>query len=188
MSNQVSQRKLAANRANALLSTGPRTPKGKVNSSRNALKHGLLSGQILLEHENAEELEALRDDLYTDLRPVGALEEVLVERIVSSAWLQRRALQAETALMAWHNEFRMLWQPGCRGSGPMGDSKQPEYCHAFDMLADHRLEKIERYETTRERQMYRALHELQRLQAARQNIMALAPVAIDVDIRGDEPS
>ena len=36
--------------------------------------------------------------------------------------------------------------------------------------------------------MYKALHELQRLQAGRQNIMALAPVAVDVDARGDGPS
>lgn len=159
--------------------------RAKARSSRNALKHSLLSSQILLKHETADEFDALQDDLYTDLRPVGAVEEMLVERIVSSVWLQRRALQAETALMAWHDELRMRWQPDYHGSGQMGDSEQPEYCHAFEMLAAHRLEKIERYETTRERQMYRALHELQRLQAARYNAAALVPVAIDVDVRAD---
>jgi len=76
----ISERKLAANRANAQLSTGPRTPEGKARSSRNALKHGLLSSQILLEHESAEELEALREGLYEELQPIGALEETLVEK------------------------------------------------------------------------------------------------------------
>jgi hypothetical protein len=33
--------------------------------------------------------------------------------------------------------------------------------------------------------MYRALHEFQRLQAARQNVIALPTVAVDVDVRGD---
>src|SRR6202011_1327388 len=36
----TSPARLAANRANALRSTGPRTPEGKSASSRNALKHG----------------------------------------------------------------------------------------------------------------------------------------------------
>jgi hypothetical protein len=39
----VSARKLAANRANAMASTGPRTAAGKARSSRNALRHGLCS-------------------------------------------------------------------------------------------------------------------------------------------------
>ncbi len=36
----VSKKRLRANRANAQKSTGPRTPLGKLRSSRNAVKHG----------------------------------------------------------------------------------------------------------------------------------------------------
>ena len=43
----ISERKLAANRANAQKSTGPRTPRGKTTSSWNALKHGLLSRRLV---------------------------------------------------------------------------------------------------------------------------------------------
>ena len=41
MKTVVSQRKVAANRANARRSTGPRTGRGKARASRNALRHGL---------------------------------------------------------------------------------------------------------------------------------------------------
>ena len=40
--------RLAANRQNALLSTGPRTPEGKAVACQNARTHGLLSRQVLL--------------------------------------------------------------------------------------------------------------------------------------------
>ncbi len=45
--------------------------------------------------------------------------------------------------------------------------------------------KLSRYETTIERSLYKALHELQRLQAARRaegNVQP--PVAVDVDVSG----
>jgi hypothetical protein len=51
----VSERRLAANRANAQKSTGPRTPEGKSRSALNATRHGILS-QVL--HLPEEELEA----------------------------------------------------------------------------------------------------------------------------------
>jgi len=60
----ASERQIAANRRNALLSSGPKTKAGKRASSRNALRHGLtarnndnLSGEIesRLHPENAGE-------------------------------------------------------------------------------------------------------------------------------------
>jgi hypothetical protein len=50
--------------------------------------------------------------------------------------------------------------------------------------------KLSRYETTIERGLYKALHELQRLQAARGGGSAPPPAVIDVDVSGvsgDEP-
>jgi hypothetical protein len=176
----ISQRKLAANRANAQLSTGPRTPEGKARSGRNALKHGLLSSQILLEHEDPDKLAALKEGLYSDMRPVGALEETLVEKIVACAWLQRRTLRAERALMEY--QYKRM-----KDVLPLGGIRDAEskLLAASGMLTAAGLDGIQRYETSKERHMYRALHELQRLQAARQNTMALPPVVVDVDVRTD---
>jgi hypothetical protein len=44
--------------------------------------------------------------------------------------------------------------------------------------------KLSRYETTIERSLYKALHELQRLQARRAEGNVLPPVAVDVDVSG----
>jgi hypothetical protein len=54
------------------------------------------------------------------------------------------------------------------------------------LLADEAtMERVRRYETTLERAMLRCLHELQRLQAARQGQPVPAPVAVDVNVSGD---
>lgn len=46
------------------------------------------------------------------------------------------------------------------------------------------LEKLSRYETTLERSLYKALHELERRQAARNGQMVPLPVAVDVNLSG----
>src|SRR5439155_24271679 len=53
--------RLAANRQNAILSTGPRSPEGKAIAGQNARTHGLLSRQVLLPDENKARLLALRE-------------------------------------------------------------------------------------------------------------------------------
>ena len=47
---------IAANRRNALKSTGPRTGAGKAASSRNALRHGLRARTAVVLGENAREI------------------------------------------------------------------------------------------------------------------------------------
>jgi hypothetical protein len=90
-------RQIQANRINALRSTGPTSPAGKAAVARNAVRHGILGGTLLLADEDPSEFHGLLDDLSTSLRPVGALELALVERIAVSLWRQRRLVRAETA-------------------------------------------------------------------------------------------
>ena len=51
--------------------------------------------------------------------------------------------------------------------------------HAFDKRGE-RLEHLSRYERAIENSLFRALHELQRLQAARQGAPVPVPVMLDV--------
>lgn len=95
----VSERKILANRKNALRSTGPKTLRGKRTVSRNAIKHGILAREVVLtagdEEESQEEFDALIEDLENDYQPVGVLEEMLVQAIATALWRKARILRAE---------------------------------------------------------------------------------------------
>ena len=74
----MTEKKAAANRRNALKSTGPKTTEGKKRASMNALKHGLRSASLAIPHlENPEDWETHRALVVRDLAPVGYLETIL---------------------------------------------------------------------------------------------------------------
>ncbi len=95
----VSPRKIAANRQNAQRSTGPRTPEGKRRVRWNALQHGVLAAQVLLDPgespESLEQFRRLLAQLRRDRRPRGALENMLVEKIAVCHWRLGRLLRSE---------------------------------------------------------------------------------------------
>jgi hypothetical protein len=70
-----STQRLAANRANAAKSTGPRIPAGKAHSSQNARKH-IFTGSTfaVVRLEDLQEIARLRDDLIAVYQPVNSQE------------------------------------------------------------------------------------------------------------------
>lgn len=93
-----SEQQIAANRANAGESTGPRSSAGKAKVSRNALKHGLTGRDIVLSNENPNHFNSFRADLMSSLDPQDALERALAEKIVADLWRLRRVPIFEAAL------------------------------------------------------------------------------------------
>jgi hypothetical protein len=220
----TSDRKAEANRRNARKSTGPKTPEGKAAVRLNALKHGLLSQEILLPDEDAEALWDLDERLRAELQPVGELENLLVDRIVSLTWRLRRLGRVEAGIFAWERSGALAEQAESEARVYEGQS-DPEFSMQFahsaitkiydeekhkvalERVWRHRGEqkakiaslgrtfsrdadeanafsKLSRYEATIERGLYKALHELERRQAARQGGNVPAPVAVDVDVSG----
>ena len=164
----ASDKQIRANRRNARKSTGPKTPEGKAAVSLNPLKHGLLSQQTLLPNEDEASLMQLSERLHSQLQPVGELESLLVERIVAAAWRLRRVLAVEAGIYE-KERFSYTGEERSLGLAFMRDAS------TFSTLS--------RYETTIERGLYKALHELQRLQAARHDEAdVLPPPAVDVDV------
>ena len=117
MGKTVSVMQLEANRKNAKNSTGPRTAEGKEIVSSNALKHGLFSRYLLLDDEDPAEYQALLDDLHAELKPLGALEYSLVERIAVTLWRQHRLVRSETAALALDRQTRRIAEAVCSELG-----------------------------------------------------------------------
>lgn len=113
----VSERKIQANRRNALRSTGPTSTRGKDIAARNSIKHGLLAKSAVITLGPAKENKTDFEELLSGLRdyfcPVGAAEELLVEEIAVSYWMERRAQLYENSEI--HKQARVavfddLWE------------------------------------------------------------------------------
>ncbi len=89
--------RFAANRRNAALSTGPRTPEGKARSRANARKHGLTGDGVALPIEDAAEVERRFDGFAAELRPTGEVGAFLVRRAALFSVRLDRCAREETA-------------------------------------------------------------------------------------------
>ena len=182
MRKRISEKQLAANRANASKSSGPKTEAGKAISCRNATKHGLLANDLVISTpwytEDRTEFQELARSVTEYYQPVGMMEEFLVTRITIAMWRMRRAYLAETKGMsaaveeaAEHREFgptanffRIMTLP------PEARQKMEEnggVVNPFDVHGKFNATTILRYETTSERQLFKARQELEQLQSAR---------------------
>ncbi|MCC6587259.1 MAG: hypothetical protein IT168_11255 [Bryobacterales bacterium] len=77
-------------------STGPRTPEGKAVSSQNARKHGLAAESIPADLQPV--FNDLRNELRSQCRPDGPLEEIFFDKLVAARWNMLRALDFENEL------------------------------------------------------------------------------------------
>ena len=82
-------KQINANRKNALLSRGPTSKLGKLNSSKNSLKHGLTAKQLVI-GENLKDFEQYRDLMIEALKPEGILEEQVVFKIIDVGFRLQR--------------------------------------------------------------------------------------------------
>jgi hypothetical protein len=156
----TSELQILANRENDKLGE-VKTEAGKAIVRLNAVTHGLLTKEAVVHGESIEVFNEIRDNLMKEHEPQGELETMLVEMIANSFWRRCRVVHQETD---WLN----------------GDFKTYQCYYAVTNGADH-WQTLSRYETIYERQFYKAIHELERLQRSRRGENIPAPLAIDVD-------
>src|SRR5690349_6947398 len=95
----VSEKRIAANRANAQKSTGPKTPQGKSNSSHNATTHGMLASIAVLRNENPESFDGFVQLHVDRFHPADEIESAILYQMAAATWRTRRMMAVETQMM-----------------------------------------------------------------------------------------
>ncbi|MGP8245034.1 MAG: hypothetical protein ACLQVN_11015 [Bryobacteraceae bacterium] len=95
----LSEARLAANRANARKSTGPRTPAGKARSAMNACQHGFAGSHFAVARlEDPGEIDKFKADLVATYQPVNSQELFAIESIAIAQQSLRRAARLESGI------------------------------------------------------------------------------------------
>jgi hypothetical protein len=80
-------------------SGGPKTLEGKVASSRNAVKTGSYSSQIVLSSEEEADFKAFEGEFMNDFDPLGVVESSMVHELSVLAWKKLRLERVEHQMM-----------------------------------------------------------------------------------------
>ncbi len=150
-------RRLAANRANAAKSTGPKTDAGKAASSRNAVQHGLSATKFILANEDIHECRQLRDDYINRFLPRDQVEMDLVDRMAHATWTLRRCWTMSNELM----NLQMLRMEAQLAAEYDNFPERTRTASAFETLASQpALALLNRYEARLSSEYQRALRTL----------------------------
>ena len=162
----ISERQLDANRRNAAKSNGPKTPEGRAAVRHNALKHGLTAAEIILPTtEDKLDFEQFQAAFEEECQPLGAIEQVLVEDMVTARWRMNRVRKMEPGFFALRRE--VLKESIKEDFSTLDPQAQLALIVLDDARDRDTIGKMSRYEARFERSFYKALKELQRLQALR---------------------
>jgi len=169
----ASEAQIAANRANAQRSTGPRTEAGKAASAQNGLKHGLCAKEAVLPYEERDGWEALLADLKERWKPVGPQETALVEEYAGCSWRLRRALLMEAGMLraCWPDKLQAL-ADGTEDGVVLGMAMETVGMGMAFMKASMELSRLSLHESRIERRRERVRRELEALQAQRRQAEA----------------
>ncbi|MDX1401428.1 MAG: hypothetical protein R3245_05865 [Kiloniellales bacterium] len=144
-------------------------------------------------YEDPAVFEALRQDLYAYFEPRGPIEETLVEQVASTCWRLRRVPEIEAGILehyyhgrragrARSKQFEALDIDEEQQAKERQDRPLPALGAAFSD-AERSLSSLARIAATIEGSMYRAIRELERRKAERQDPSDEFPV---VDVEDDE--
>ena len=177
----TTEARIHANRLNAQKSTGPNTPQGKAVVSQNALEHGLSARHDVITTESQADFDLHRDALLAELHPIGPMESILADRIVSLSWRLKRAdlIQNQT-FDAMHEKNTNNSLPnlaksfGLKGLGfPQDETSDsnPDLTLGRIAIKDFSnarvLDRLLMYERRIEHSLYKTTLELQRLHLLR---------------------
>ena len=143
-----------ANRANAKLSTGPRTESGKQRSSQNALSHGLTARTAVLPTEDPEAYQRHIQQFLDEYAPANATETQLVHEMADTSWRLNRIPFLEAELLS-------------RATNPPTEQAAID----FDIVDAHRaLATLGLHGARLSRQFHKAVEQLRDIQQERHRL------------------
>ncbi len=160
---------IQVNRLKRMKSTGPRTAAGKERVSQNALKHGLLAQEAVIQGEDPAEFESYREGMLQTLAPAGAVEAMLAERLQNAAFAELEEGKPTDVLEERHEEWKQI----------KGSDWDRSVCCVVDVNAElgravvedfagaRVLDRLLMYERRIESSLYRTMAELRREREAR---------------------
>ena len=92
------KRKLTS-RLNALNSTGPKTPEGKLRSAGNSVTHGAYAQSLVLRGEDPADFQAVINKHLEKWKPTDIIEELFVREMATTLWRLGRQAPAELNLI-----------------------------------------------------------------------------------------
>ena len=157
----LSEKQLAANRANAQRSTGPRSEEGRQRSSLNARRHNLTGQVSAMTDEDRIAHETFSKALISAMAPEGALELQLAQRVATDSWRLNRASAIEDNIFA-------LGLSSHADDGIDHPEIQAAFAAARTFIAEGKsIELLTLYEQRLNRSLQKNLAVLQSLQAVR---------------------
>ena len=181
----TSEKQLAANRANAAKSTGPRTPEGKARSARNARTHGFTASTFaVVRLEELDEIAHLRHDLVAVYQPVNSQELFALEQMAIAQQTMLRAARLESGLFTVCLESALNdngvpftpMSPALAGDGDIEITRAQNRNYALGDGFERMVQQgntfalLLRYKAQAERQYRRAVEEFERLKALRNEL------------------
>ena len=134
-----------------------------VKPAENIARQYIFSSEILIEGESASELDEIRNRLLKELKPTSEIESILVDRIVSSVWRLKRCLKIESQIIEFESSCIQEYEQGFFRTRKR-TNKELSQLKALKITEDkNRLVELSKYETILERQVYKALCELDKL-------------------------
>jgi hypothetical protein len=173
----LSEKQLAANRANALRSTGPRTPEGKARAAQNARKHGFAATTYVVGPiEDQHEVQHLVADAVEFYQPQNSQEHYAVERIALAQQAVLRAARLEASMFTAcfidfvHNGDEGIYTVDFDLNAAPSTTDQDNnvlLAHAFTQYGGGGFGLFLRYQAQAERRYRAAVQEFERLKALR---------------------
>ena len=177
----TSDKRRAANRANAARSTGPRTPEGKARSAQNAVKHNFAATSFaVIRLEDIEEIGRLKADLVAVYQPVNSQEMIALERVAIAQQALFRVSRLESgfftqcmndALGRHGHDFFPMTEDMVSDDIQVVQAQNRNYALAngFERLAkfSNSFTLFLRYQAQTERLYRRAIEDFERLKALR---------------------